>query len=153
MFGTWEDDAIRGSSTDGDGIINGLSGDDVIYGTDRNETLYNQTGDALLYGGGGNDNLWAGEGNDILDGGPGNDALQGEAGNDTYIFRKGSGRDNIADSDPTPGNVDTIWLGDNLAPSDITLKRSHNDLSMGSSLLLAHDKSENGFIASPLIGM
>jgi len=126
--GTDNADAIRGSLTEGDGYLNGLNGDDVIYGTERNEILINETGDALLVAGGGNDQIWAGAGNDILDGGTGNDTLLGEAGNDTYIFRRGSGQDTIIDPDSTLNNVDTIWLGGNLAPDDISLKRAGNNL-------------------------
>ncbi|MBM4329357.1 MAG: hypothetical protein FJ118_19610 [Deltaproteobacteria bacterium] len=128
MWGTWNSDAVRGSLTEGDGYINGLTGNDVIYGTSRNEYLFNQDGDALLYGGGGNDELWSGEGNDILDGGTGNDRLFGEAGNDTYMFRRGSGQDIIIDPDPTADNADTIWLGSNLTPEEVVLRRSGNNL-------------------------
>ena len=52
----------------------------------------------------------------------------GETGNDTYIFRRGSGQDTIIDADSTPGNIDTIWLGSNLTPDDITLRRSENNI-------------------------
>ncbi|MBI5251732.1 MAG: hypothetical protein HY912_19745 [Desulfomonile tiedjei] len=41
IFGTDGTEAIRGSLTEGDGVLNGLSGDDVIYGTDRDEMLIN----------------------------------------------------------------------------------------------------------------
>lgn len=54
--------------------------------------------------------------------------LFGEAGNDTYIFRRDSGQDIIIDSDPTAGNTDTIWLGSNLTPNDVSLRRIGNDL-------------------------
>jgi Ca2+-binding RTX toxin-like protein len=126
--GTDNADAVRGSLTEGDGWINGLNGDDVIYGTERNEQLVNGSGDALLVAGGGTDQIWAGPGDDILDGGPGDDLLYGETGNDTYIFRRGSGQDTIIDTDATAGNVDTIWLGSNLTPEDITLRRVGNNL-------------------------
>jgi len=126
--GTDNADAIRGSLTEGDGYLNGLNGDDVIYGTERDEYLYNEDGDSLLFGGGGRDVLHAGAGNDILDGGAGSDILYGEAGNDTYLFRRGSGRDTILDLDATAGNADTIWLGSNLTPEEITLKRSGDNL-------------------------
>jgi len=126
--GTDNADAVKGSLTLGDGWINGQSGNDVIYGSDRDEHLFNQNGNALLVAGGGNDELWAGEGNDILDGGPGNDRLYGEAGNDTYIFRRGSGQDIIIDPDATPNNTDTIWLGSNLTPEEVVLRRSGNNL-------------------------
>jgi len=127
-WGTDDADAVRGSLTEGDGIINGMNGKDVIYGTDRDELLINETGDAMIVAGGGNDTIWAGADDDILDGGTGNDVLMGERGNDTYIFRRGSGQDTIIDPDPTPGNTDTIWLGSNLTPDDITLRRSGNNL-------------------------
>ncbi len=109
--GTDNADAVKGSLSEGDGFLNGLSGNDVIYGTSRDETLINGLGDAVLVAGGGNDRIWAGEGNDILDGGEGNDQLLGEAGNDTYLFRRGSGQDTIIDRDATTDNMDTIWLG------------------------------------------
>jgi len=63
-----------------------------------------------------------------LYGGTGNDRLFGEAGNDTYIFRRGSGQDIIIDPDPTADNADTIWLGSNLTPEEIVLRRSGNNL-------------------------
>ena len=106
--GTDNADAIRGSLTEGDGYLNGLSGNDVIYGTSRNEVLINETGDALLVTGGGNDTILAGARNDILDGGQGSDTLRGETGNDTYILRVGSGRDTIIETDKTVGNVHTV---------------------------------------------
>ena len=105
-----------------------MAGSDVIYGTSRNELLINETGAALMVAGAGNDRIWAGAGNDILDGGAGNDALRGEGGNDTYIFRLGSGQDTLIDTDPTAGNSDTIWIGSDLTPDDISLKRNINSL-------------------------
>ncbi|MFH1116138.1 MAG: calcium-binding protein, partial [Pseudomonadota bacterium] len=128
MFGTWGSDAVQGSATQGDGWINGLDGDDAIYGTDRNEKLANGNGDSIIVAGGGNDTIWAGPGADILDGGADDDLLIGEAGDDVYLFRPGSGHDVIRDIDATEGNIDTIWLGGNLTPDDIALKRSGNYL-------------------------
>lgn len=90
--------------------------------------LINETGNATMVAGAGNDTIFAGAGNDILDGGEGNDTLYGEAGNDTYILRIGSGRDTIFDTDATAGNTDTIYIGSNLTPNDITLRRIGNDL-------------------------
>ena len=34
----------------------------------------------------------------------------------------------MIDIDPTPNNIDTIWLGSNLTPDDIGLKCSRNYL-------------------------
>jgi hypothetical protein len=124
----WSDDAVKGALTEGDGYIYSLDGNDVVYGTARDETLSNLSGNAILVAGGGNDTIWAGPGNDILDGGEGRDVLYGETGNDTYIFRRGSGQDTIIDYDPTPGNIDTIFLGSSLTPEDITLRRAGDNL-------------------------
>ncbi|MFC1835305.1 calcium-binding protein [Thermodesulfobacteriota bacterium] len=127
--GTNGADAVLGSLTKGEGLINAHHGDgDVIYGTSRDERLVQGIGDAVLVAGGGNDTIWANEGDDILDGGEGNDTLYGQGGNDTYIFRVYSGHDTIIESDPTPGNTDTIWLGSNLTPEDIVLRRVGNNL-------------------------
>jgi len=129
VYGTDNADAIRGSLTEGTGVLIGLRGDDVIYGTDRDETLTNRGGDSLLVGGGGNDTLVAGTGNDILDGGTGDDYLNGEWGNDIYIFRRGSSHDRITETDRTAGNIDTIWIGSNLTPDDIVVRSlNSNDL-------------------------
>jgi trimeric autotransporter adhesin len=128
IFGTENADAVRDTFGEGDGWINGIGGNDVIYGTDRNESLVNSTGDALFVAGGGNDTIYAGEGNNILDGGTGDDTLYGGKGNDTYIFRRGSGHDTIIDVDTTQGNVDTIWLGSDLKPEDVVLRRSGDNL-------------------------
>ena len=127
--GTDNADAVKGSLTEGNQSINGLNGDDVVYGTSRPfEALYNGSGDAILVGGGGTDTIWAGSGADILDGGADDDLLIGQEGDDVYLFRPGSGHDVIRDVDATEDNVDTIWLGGNLTPDDITLKRSGNYL-------------------------
>lgn len=146
--GTDRADAVHGSLTQGDGYLNGLVGDDVIYGTARNETLINEQGDALLVAGAGNDSILAGAGDDILDGGLGNDRLMGEGGNDTYLFRRGSGQDVIIDSDVTAGNVDTLWLGGNLTPADITIRRAANNLVLSindaNDTLTVEDFFKNG---------
>ncbi|MEW6351606.1 MAG: calcium-binding protein, partial [Thermodesulfobacteriota bacterium] len=126
--GTNNSEAIKGSLTEGGGTINGLSGSDVLYGTSRDEIFYQESGDGLLVGGGGNDTLWAGADNDILDGGEGSDRLYGEGGDDTYIFRRGSGKDTIIDPDPSQGNVDTIWLGSNLTPEQVILRKVGDNL-------------------------
>jgi hypothetical protein len=64
--------------------------------------------------------------------------------------------------DNTPGNVDTIWLGSNLTPDEITLRRSGVDLILGiagaSDTLKVkyffsdewHEVEQIQFMASPL---
>ncbi|MFC1835194.1 calcium-binding protein [Thermodesulfobacteriota bacterium] len=147
--GTNGADAVLGSLTRGDGLINAYHGDgDVIYGTSRDERLVQGIGDAVLVAGCGNDTIWANEDDDILDGGEGNDTLYGQGGNDTYIFRVYSGHDTIVESDPTPGNTDTIWLGSNLTPEDIVLRRLGNNLILSieasSDTLTVRDFFRNG---------
>jgi len=44
------------------------------------------------------------------------------------MFRRGSGQDIIIDPDPTADNADTIWLGSNLTPEEVVLRRSGNNL-------------------------
>jgi len=122
--GTDNADAVKGSLTVGDRWLNGLNGNDVIYGTSRHEYLINESGDGILVGGGGYDTIRAGAGDDILDGGADKDRLYGEEGNDTYLFRTGSGKDVILETDTTPDNRDTIWIGSFLTPDDIAVKRT-----------------------------
>jgi hypothetical protein len=77
------------------------------------------------------DNTLDEQGN-LRDGGAGNDRLFGGSdsywsgsggtnGNDTYLFDRGYGEDVVVDFDGTAGNLDTIRLGDGLAPADVTL--------------------------------
>jgi hypothetical protein len=129
VLGTNRSEAVLWDYTQGgDGVVNAYSGNDVLYGSPFHDTLIQELGNAFLVGLGGNDVLYAGAGDDILDGGTGNDALLGEAGNDTYLFRRGDGRDWIIDSDPTPGNIDTLWFGSRLTLADLGIRRIGNDL-------------------------
>ncbi|MFH0821165.1 MAG: calcium-binding protein, partial [Pseudomonadota bacterium] len=128
VVGTDNADAVKGSLTEGWGLIDGKGGNDVIYGTSRNEILSNGAGDAIMVGGGGNDTIFAGTGADILDGGPDNDLLYGGAGGDKYLLRIGSGQDKIIEFDRSLDSLDTIWLGSNLTPDDVFIRRSANDL-------------------------
>jgi len=45
-------------------------------------------------------------------------------GNDTYLFTRGSGQDILYDIETTSGNIDTIELGEGIAPEDIELARA-----------------------------
>ncbi len=71
----------------------------------------------------GNDNLYGGSGDDTLDGGAGDDWLSGSSGNDTYLFYRGMGQDTVTDLDWTAGNVDTIKVAADIAPSDLMVSR------------------------------
>ncbi|WP_037306715.1 CHRD domain-containing protein [Ruegeria halocynthiae] len=54
-------------------------------------------GDDILSGGAGEDFIDGGRGNDVLDGGTDNDRLEGGSGRDTFVFRRGTGSDIVAD--------------------------------------------------------
>jgi len=96
----------------------GSDGDDVITGTNVADRIN---------GLGGNDTLSGGEGDDALDGGAGSDALNGGAGSDTYFFGLNSGSDRIEDQ---AGDLDTIVLGDTIAPGDLTVTRTDDVLTI-----------------------
>src|SRR2546427_4563801 len=52
----------------------------------------------------------------------------GGAGNDTYLFGRGSGHDTIVEDDATAGNVDTVQFSADVAPSDVAVTGSGDDL-------------------------
>lgn len=88
----------------------------------------------------------------MIDGGAGNDTLIGATGwdgiwengshrvvrnttpsifangNDTYLFGRGDGQDSVIDGDYTAGNSDTLRFKAGVAPADVKLTRSGNDL-------------------------
>ena len=82
----------------------------------------------VLQGTPGDDYLIGYTSDDTLDGGAGNDTLIGNKGNDTYVFGRGYGQDIIIDADNTPSNTDTVVLGSDILPADVTLKRGGDDL-------------------------
>jgi Ca2+-binding RTX toxin-like protein len=137
LIGTQSDDYLVGyesadvlNGLSGNDTISGGAGDDALDGGDGKDTLSGQEGNDTLQGGSGNDSLNGGYGNDVLDGGTGNDSLEGGYGSDTYVFRKGSGQDqiyNYAYNDTTVDKLDVIQLeGLNLV--DVRIRRESEDL-------------------------
>ena len=116
------------ASIQGNRFIYGTPGNDDLYGGGGNDTIYGNAGDDTLHGEAGNDYLVGGPGNDVLDGGPGNDLLEGGPGNNTYVFDRGYGQDTITAQDTSAGNIDTISLGNDILPADISLRLHSNDL-------------------------
>ena len=151
LLGTPGPDALIGYSSpdviqgyDGEDTLFGRSGDDILEGGAGDDTVYGEPGDDTLRGGAGDDVLLGGAGDDILDGGAGDDRLNGgdgyewygstaSNGNDTYLFGRGSGQDTIVDFDQTAGNIDTIRFADNIAPADVQLHRTGDDLDLSIS--------------------
>jgi Ca2+-binding RTX toxin-like protein len=112
------------------------AGDDLIIGSRVDDVI---TGLA------GNDTLIGNQGNDVFDGGAGDDTIYGSGythtsqlsvsgtteanGNDTYLFGRGDGHDLIIDADDTINN-DTLLFKEGIAPSDIAIRRSGDDLKL-----------------------
>jgi Ca2+-binding RTX toxin-like protein len=137
LIGTQSDDYLVGyesadvlNGLSGNDTISGGAGDDALDGGDGKDTLSGQEGNDTLLGGAGNDSLSGGYGNDVLDGGTGNDSLEGGYGSDTYVFRKGSGQDqiyNYAYNDAAVDKLDVIQL-EALNLVDVRIRRESEDL-------------------------
>jgi Ca2+-binding RTX toxin-like protein len=146
-------DTLRGEDgndtlTGGDGndIQDGGNGADVLEGGDGADTLAGGIGNDTVTGGAGNDFLYGEDGygginlsqigNDVLDGGAGNDTLAGGFGSDTYLFGRGDGQDTLhnegdlygANLDPTANKLDVLQFKEGVLPSEVTLRRSGEDL-------------------------
>lgn len=103
---------------------NGGGTDDIILGDDLGRYITSGDGNDILLGGSGNEYLYGGNGNDTLSGGAGNDQLRGGDGDDTYAFGRGSGNDNIMDSQ---GSNRVIFTGLNPADITVTAPNANND--------------------------
>ena len=68
------------------------------------------------------------DGDDNLAGTNVSDRFSGGPGNDTYLFGRGSGQDQIEDSDITAGNSDTLRIGTGVGPNDLVISRAADDL-------------------------
>ncbi len=83
---------------------------------------------ALIVGTAGTDFLFDTAEDDVIDGGAGDDFLFGSTGNDTYLFGRGSGQDQIFESDSTPGNLDTVLFAPDVLPADIQVTRDADNI-------------------------
>ncbi len=126
LTGYATDDSINGGA--GNDILYGRAGNDMLNGDDGNDSLNGEIGNDSLLGGAGNDTLNGSSGNDILDGGSGNDSLNGGTESDTYRFGRGSGQDTINNYDTSIGKTDVLEFAADIAPSDILLSRSGDNL-------------------------
>jgi hypothetical protein len=112
-FGTNGDDTLNG--TDDGEVFFGFGGNDTIFGRGGKDVAFGGRGDDLIFGGkgkdhlfglsgndavvgeGDKDDLFGGSGRDLLLGGADKDVMFGGPGNDTFLIRKGTGVDTIAD--------------------------------------------------------
>ena len=124
LTGYDSDDLIDGNG--GNDGLNGGGGNDALYGGDGNDTLSGGDGDDLLVGGQGDDTLRGDGGNDTLDGGVGDDTMDGGAGNNTFRFDANQGKDWIYGNRST----DTLVLGADVDPADVSFQRYGNNLDM-----------------------
>jgi Ca2+-binding RTX toxin-like protein len=122
------------------GVPTGLRGIEKIEFADgTSRSLPSITADSWYAGTTGADTLqgspyggsYGPSGNDALAGGLGNDTLQGGHGSDVYVYASGDGNDVISAGYGTYGGasseVDVLSLR-NLNASDVTLRKSGNDL-------------------------
>ncbi|MGH9201714.1 MAG: putative Ig domain-containing protein, partial [Vicinamibacterales bacterium] len=58
-------------------------------------------------------------------------------GNDVYLYARGDGRDEIAEFDETPGNIDTLRFDPAIAPQDVRVTREY-----GSAILVLGDGAD-----------
>ncbi|WP_272947420.1 calcium-binding protein, partial [Variovorax sp. JS1663] len=142
LYGRQGDDTLDGGA--GADTLLGEEGNDTLVGGAQDDRLYGGYGADVLQGGEGNDYLSAENGEDTLDGGAGNDTLVGDVGNDTYLFGRGSGQDILFDYDSAAGNVDTVQLASDIAPSDVTVWRGGNSLLIGINGTNGADRLELG---------
>lgn len=140
LIGYVTDDTIFGLN--GNDSIEGGGGRDRLYGGDGHDQLYGGDGRDMLFGQGDSDYLAGGNGDDTLDGGAGDDDLDGGAGQDTYLFGRGSGRDDIRAHDITAGNVDGVQLGPGILPSDVKLVHVQVSYGTGSLVLQINGTSD-----------
>ena len=131
------DDALRATvaaTTENDDVIHGSSAGDAITGHAGNDTLIGNGGNDVIDGGAGNDVLIGSTGwNWIYDNGQWRQERSlapsvSANGNDTYLFGQGDGQDTVIDGDYTTGNSDTLRFKEGVAPADVKLLRSGNDL-------------------------
>ncbi len=120
--GTGNDTALGGAGND---TLNGDTGDDVLEGGDGDDTFYDLWGANVVRGGAGNDTVQA---LGTIEGGTGNDTLTGTGASNTYLFNVGDGQDTINELGNST-NPDTLSFGAGIAPADLTLVRSGNDLT------------------------
>jgi glucose/arabinose dehydrogenase len=101
---------------------------------DGNDVLYGGTGNDKLYGGVGRDRLFGDGGRDLLDGGVGNDTLTGGGGADRFVFKTGSGRDQITDFSASGPQHDVINLRGWTAVTDFGDLQANHMQQQGSNV-------------------
>lgn len=135
---------ITAYGVDGDGNVLAVSLNGGIYrlkfgaaSGDGNDELHGGAGRDQLFGGVGRDRLFGDAGRDMLDGGIGNDILRGGADSDRFVFRTGSGKDEIIGFDAKGGDHDVIDLGGVKAITDFRDLKAHHMEQQGNHVLIS----------------
>lgn len=103
----------------------------LVQGTPGNDLLVAHPQPSRLLGDAGDDVLIDGPGSDSLIGGADHNRLYGGLGADYYTYDLNvAGRDEILDFDPTPGNIDTLIIGESLEAFG-PFERYQDDLLIG----------------------
>ncbi|QKE64574.1 hypothetical protein HNE05_14870 [Aquipseudomonas campi] len=124
--------------------LSGWSGNDHMFGEGGNDVLDAGAGSNRLYGGAGNDVLKvsATATYNSLEGGTGNDTLIGSHNSDTYVFNLGDGVDVIKELGSNTDAVDTLFLGPDITPGDIELRK------VGQNLEIVHHNGADKVVVS-----
>jgi len=93
-------------------------------------------GNDILNGGMGKDALFGGLGDDRLDGGAENDLLTGGRGKDQFVYRPGSGADEITDFSLGDDRIDLTSFGTGFNTTSLTLSGNIIDFGGGNTLRL-----------------
>lgn len=109
LFGKSGDDVLVGDG--GNDLIHGERGNDVLLGGEGRDRIWGDKGQDILNGGMGKDIVQGGLGNDRLDGGADHDQLFGGQGSDQFVYRPGSGRDEIIDFNKGDDRIDLTGFG------------------------------------------
>ncbi len=116
-----------GGALDATALVTRLLSGNSNAPTIGDDALLGSVGSDVLNGLAGNDTILAGGGNDVLSGDAGSDILAGGQGDDTYRFAAGDGQDTLSD---VGGTNDVIEFSAGVAPGDVTVSRSGNDLRL-----------------------
>jgi Ca2+-binding RTX toxin-like protein len=101
--------------------ITNLGASTNYSGTQLNDDIFGSSASEIINGA---------MGDDRLDGGAGNDVLTGGAGSDTYVFRRGSGSDQINNFDLSAGKLDTLEIAPDIAVFEIDFFRLGDSLQL-----------------------
>ena len=134
LFGNVGNDILIGDA--GDDLIWGGQGDDYLLGGEGQDSLWGNAGNDILNGGMGKDALFGGLGDDRLDGGAENDLLTGGRGKDQFVYRPGSGADEITDFSLGDDRIDLTSFGTGFNTTSLTLSGNIIDFGGGNTLRL-----------------